>query len=69
MYVLDKEGKKEDFLLAEHVGDEVHLLLCGSDFLSRRGLGTTETEHRHDCGIVCVGFVMGEDCRFEERVA
>lgn len=38
------------FLLAEHVSDEIHLLLSGSNLLCRRGLRATESEHRHDCG-------------------
>ncbi len=38
-------------ILVEHVGDEIHFLLCGSDFLSRARLGATEAEHGHDGGL------------------
>jgi len=40
-----------DCLLVEHICDEIHLLLCGSDLLCRRGLWSSEAEHRHDCEI------------------
>lgn len=55
---------EEQCLLAEHVGDEIHLLLCGSDLLRRRGLGTADPEHRHDCGW-CMG--LGRENKYGFR--
>jgi hypothetical protein len=51
-------------LLAEHVGDEIHLLLCSGNLLRRRGLRATESKHRHDGGLyVGLGDKEGVDLR------
>jgi hypothetical protein len=47
-------GEGACFLLAEHVRDEVHLLLCGGNLLRRRGLRATESKHRHDGDLYAV---------------
>jgi hypothetical protein len=41
------------FLLAEHISNEVHLLLCGRNLLRRRELRAAKSKHRHDSGL-CV---------------
>jgi hypothetical protein len=48
--VYSREWKRV-VLLAEHVSDEIHLLLCSGNLLRRRGLRATESEHRHDGGL------------------